>query len=211
MFNQFELFMMQAEQKPTHRDRQKEETRKLILASAYTLFQQNGYDGTTMRQLAGHCGVGLGTLFKHFPDKSAILVATFEGDISVVIEQAFETLPRKNIHQQLRHLLLHLYGYYARHQAFSRVLVKESLFLGGPAGDIVHGKTMAFLDRVATLFVAAADRREIAPFDDAMSVTLAFWSFYLLGLVAGLRDSDFDVNSMVELVATLLRDRFPQP
>lgn len=197
--------------KTTHRDRQKEETRRLILASAYALFQQNGYDGTTMRELASHCGVALGTLFKHFPDKSAILVATFEDDIGVVIAQAFKTLPKKNLHLQLRHLLQSLYGYYARHQAFSRVLVKESLFLGGAAGEIVHGKTMTFLEQVGALFTAAARRGEIAPVEHAMKATLAFWSFYLLGLVAGLRDEVFDVDRSVELAAALLHDHFPKP
>lgn len=194
----------------THRERQKEETRNLILASAYTLFQQNGYDGTTMRQLASHCGVGLGTLFKHFPDKSAILVATFEGDIDGVIQRAFRTLPRKKLHLQLQHILTCIYGYYAGNQAFSRVLVKESLFLGGPAGEIVHGKTMAFLQQIAELFAAATQRKEIAPVGDPLQATLSFWSFYLLGLIAGLRDEAFDVDRTVALVMSMTNERFPK-
>lgn len=193
----------------THRERQKEETRNLILASAYTLFQQNGYDGTTMRQLAAHCGVGLGTLFKHFPDKSAILVATFERDIDGVIRQAFQTLPKKKLHLQLQHILSSIYGYYASHQTFSRVLVKESLFLGGPAGEIVHGKTMAFLQQIGALFAAASQRKEIATIGDPMRATLSFWSFYLLGLVVGLRDEAFDVDRTVALVMSMTSDRFP--
>lgn len=194
----------------THRERQKEETRNLILASAYTLFQQNGYDGTTMRQLAGHCGVGLGTLFKHFPDKSAILVATFERDIDGVIARAFQTLPKKQLHRQLQHILTAIYSYYAGHQVFSRVLVKESLFLGGPAGEIVHGKTMAFLQQISELFAAAAQRKEIAPIADPLQATLSFWSFYLLGLIVGLRDEAFDVDRTVALVMSMTSDRFPK-
>lgn len=194
----------------THRERQKEETRNLILASAYTLFQQNGYDGTTMRQLASHCGVGLGTLFKHFPDKSAILVATFERDIDGVIQRAFQTLPKKQLHRQLQDILTAIYGYYAGHQAFSRVLVKESLFLGGPAGEIVHGKTMAFLQQIAELFASASQRKEIASLGDPLQATLSFWSFYLLGLIVGLRDEAFDVDRTVALVMSMTSDRFPK-
>lgn len=193
----------------THRERQKEETRSLILASAYTLFEQNGYDGTTMRQLASHCGVGLGTLFKHFPDKSAILVATFERDIDEVIQRAFQTLPKKLLHKQLRHILTAIYGYYATHQVFSRVLVKESLFLGGPAGEIVHAKTMAFLQRIAELFASAVQRKEIAPVGDPLQATLSFWSFYLLGLIVGLREEVFDLDQTVALVMSMTSDRFP--
>lgn len=192
----------------THRERQKEETRNLILASAYILFQQNGYDGTTMRQLASHCGVGLGTLFKHFPDKSVILVATFERDIAGVIDRAFQTLPKKQLHKQLQHILTSIYDYYASHQAFSRVLVKESLFLGGPAGEIVHGKTMAFLQQISALFASAEQRKEISAVGDPLQATLSFWSFYLLGLIVGLREEVFDVDQTVALVMSMTNDRF---
>lgn len=194
----------------THRERQKEETRNLILASAYTLFEESGYDGTTMRQLASHCGVGLGTLFKHFPDKSAILVATFERDIDEVIQRAFQTLPKKQLHKQLQHILKAIYGYYASHQVFSRVLVKESLFLGGPAGEIVHAKTMAFLQQIAQLFAAAVQRKEIAAVGDPLQASLSFWSFYLLGLIVGLREEAFDLDQTVALVMAMTSDRFPQ-
>lgn len=194
----------------THRERQKQETRRLILTSAYALFQQNGYDGTTMRQLATHCGVGLGTLFKHFPDKSAILVATFEDDIEGVIQQAFRTLPKKQLHLQLQHILTSLYGYYAAHHAFSRVLVKESLFLGGAAGEIVHGKSMTFLQQISELFFTAAQRKEIMPIADPLQATLSFWAFYLLGLIVGLREETFDVERTIALVMAMTHDRFPK-
>jgi len=195
--------------KPNRRDLQKEETRRLILQSAYALFQQHGYEATTMRQLAAHCGVGLGTLFKHFPDKPAILVATFEDDIGTALTSAFNSLPKKNLHKQLRHVLSGIYSYYAKNQAFSQVLVKESLFLTGAAGQIIHAQTMAFLEQISALFAAAAHRDEIAPITDPMEVTLSFWSFYLLGLTVGLRETSFDVASQVDLVSTLLQAHYP--
>ena len=75
-----------------HRQMQKEATRNLLLQSAHSLFAEKGYKKTTMRAWAEDAGVGLGTIFKHFPDKPSILSAAFEEDINAVIQEAFRTI-----------------------------------------------------------------------------------------------------------------------
>ncbi len=57
-----------------------------------------------MRALAERAGVGLGTIFKHFPDKPSLLVAAFQDDLGRVVQEAFRTLPKKGIKSQLLHL-----------------------------------------------------------------------------------------------------------
>jgi AcrR family transcriptional regulator len=50
------------------------QTRDRILQAAQRLFAAQGFDGTTTRDLATAAGVAEGTLFRHFPNKKAILV-----------------------------------------------------------------------------------------------------------------------------------------
>jgi AcrR family transcriptional regulator len=50
------------------------QTRGRILQAARRLFASQGFDGTTTRDLAQAAGVAEGTLFRHFPNKKAILV-----------------------------------------------------------------------------------------------------------------------------------------
>ncbi|WP_017652201.1 TetR/AcrR family transcriptional regulator [Fortiea contorta] len=50
------------------------QTRTRILNAAQRLFASQGFDGTTTRDLAQAAGVAEGTLFRHFPNKKAILV-----------------------------------------------------------------------------------------------------------------------------------------
>jgi AcrR family transcriptional regulator len=50
------------------------QTRTRILQAAQKLFASQGFDGTTTRDLAQAAGVAEGTLFRHFPNKKAILV-----------------------------------------------------------------------------------------------------------------------------------------
>ncbi|MDZ8032307.1 MULTISPECIES: TetR/AcrR family transcriptional regulator [unclassified Nostoc] len=50
------------------------QTRTRILQAAQRLFASQGFDGTTTRDLAQTAGIAEGTLFRHFPNKKAILV-----------------------------------------------------------------------------------------------------------------------------------------
>ncbi|MBN3893284.1 MULTISPECIES: TetR/AcrR family transcriptional regulator [unclassified Nostoc] len=50
------------------------QTRTRILEAAQRLFASKGFDGTTTRDLAQAAGIAEGTLFRHFPNKKAILV-----------------------------------------------------------------------------------------------------------------------------------------
>ncbi|MEH2058952.1 MAG: TetR/AcrR family transcriptional regulator [Nostoc sp.] len=50
------------------------QTRTRILEAAQRLFASKGFDGTTTRELAEAAAVAEGTLFRHFPNKKAILV-----------------------------------------------------------------------------------------------------------------------------------------
>jgi AcrR family transcriptional regulator len=49
-----------------------ERTHRAIVEAAYTLFLQQGYAATSMRQIAEHAGLALGGIYNHFASKEAI-------------------------------------------------------------------------------------------------------------------------------------------
>jgi AcrR family transcriptional regulator len=54
-----------------------EQTRATILQAAHDLFVEQGYHGTSMRQIASQAGTALGGLYNHFPSKEAVFEAVF--------------------------------------------------------------------------------------------------------------------------------------
>lgn len=58
----------------SRQDRKKGETRKKIIDTAMALFEKNGFDVTTMEQIAEEADIARRTLYNHFPFKEAILV-----------------------------------------------------------------------------------------------------------------------------------------
>lgn len=55
-----------------------EETRSRILSTALELFRRNGFDQTTMRQIAAECGIALGAAYYYFPSKDALVMSFYE-------------------------------------------------------------------------------------------------------------------------------------
>ncbi len=97
-----------------HSDRKTEvSTRDKILKAAQKLFARSGYDGTTTKELAEKSGIAEGTLFRHFPNKKAILIE--------VATQGWVDL--------LTDLLTEL-SEMASYEAISQVMYKRMLRLG---------------------------------------------------------------------------------
>ncbi len=53
------------------------ETRSTIIQTAHDLFIQQGYHGTSMRQIASQAGLALGGLYNHFESKESVFEAVF--------------------------------------------------------------------------------------------------------------------------------------
>ncbi|MFF7308679.1 TetR family transcriptional regulator [Streptomyces sp. NPDC008137] len=59
---------------PGLRERKKIKTRRAIRGAAYTLIEEQGYDATTIEQIADRAEVSASTVFRYFPTKEDIVV-----------------------------------------------------------------------------------------------------------------------------------------
>lgn len=77
-------------------ERKKEETRKRIISTAVDLFNKQGFEQTTVEQIAEAADVAKGTIFNHFPVKEAIVLAYVQKRLKEVrpeIVKRVETMP----------------------------------------------------------------------------------------------------------------------
>jgi len=57
------------------REKRKAATRRSLIRSAQTLFAAQGYDATTLEEIAGHAGLHVQTLYRHFSSKQELATA----------------------------------------------------------------------------------------------------------------------------------------
>jgi AcrR family transcriptional regulator len=95
------MYAMTEAERPLRADARR--NRERIMTSARELFARRGREAQ-MEEIAAHCGLGMGTLYRHFPSKQALLTAMvrerYQGmaDLARAAEQitdpgeAFETI-----------------------------------------------------------------------------------------------------------------------
>jgi len=80
-----------------------EQTREQILQAALQLFNDRGYHGTSMRQIAERAGVALGSIYNHFPNKEQIfLVVLMRFHPAVEILPALESAQGETVEELVR-------------------------------------------------------------------------------------------------------------
>lgn len=67
---------------PARRQRKREKTAQHLAATAFALFEAEGFEAVTMEQIASAADVAKGTLYNHFPVKEALLAYQFRQEIA---------------------------------------------------------------------------------------------------------------------------------
>lgn len=162
----------------------KARTRAAILEAARDRFVQQGFAGTTIRDVARAAGVSVGTVHAHFADKQGLLRACFDHQIEHAVELGLHTLPSDApLADQLTHLARVLFAAYARHPALSREMFVASLF--PVAGPDPHFDS--FIAELAELFRAALRKGELQRLPEGgLRGARGWFSAYLITLVGGL-------------------------
>ena len=78
--------------RPLRRDA--ERNRQRILAAAGELFAERGL-AVTLDDIARHAGVGVGTVYRRYPDKELLIDALFEERLTALCEAAEAALERR--------------------------------------------------------------------------------------------------------------------
>src|SRR4249919_577706 len=75
------------------RQSQKEATRQRVANAARELFDTHGYQGTTIREIARHAGVAVGSVFTTFASKGEILSEVMQSRLAPLDTELERMMP----------------------------------------------------------------------------------------------------------------------
>jgi AcrR family transcriptional regulator len=140
-----------------------------LLAAANQVFTEHGADAS-LGQIAKRAGVGIGTLYRHFPTRDSLLVATLQGSLLGLVDYARALLDAKSPSEALKTWL----KAYIKHATTYRGLAVCLPPLTNSASicELVKNAGTALLERAQ----AAGEARADIDFDDVavMSSGVAF-------------------------------------
>jgi AcrR family transcriptional regulator len=87
---------------PGLRERKKQRTREAIVEAAFELFDERGFDGTTIADIAEAADIAPRTFFSYFPSKDDVVFHDFEKNYAMVASWLRDREPGTNAIDALR-------------------------------------------------------------------------------------------------------------
>lgn len=181
---------------------QQQQTRRELIRAAVELISQQGYDATTMKQIARAAGVGDATVYKYFPTKERILLEFFELNIADVLAGLADTPAFDQFTLQERLQLLVdgiLEGLLADREfvAIARTIFARSPFVL-TRGDLPS--QAALRQQVVAFISQAEDSGEIPPCDFKNLIGSLFSDYLLAVMSYWLQDESDEFSDTTQLV-----------
>ena len=128
-------------------------TREQILAEALHCFAEQGFDGTSLNDIAAGVGIRKPSLLHHFPSKEAIYREVFETSLSDWILRIDEVADEgKEPWAQMEYVVDTAFDWFAENPDFVRIMRREALDGQGHLGFDLGAVLKPLFDRAATFF-----------------------------------------------------------
>lgn len=167
--------------------------REMLLKASRRLFTTEGYDETTMGDIAEKAGVSKATVYNYFPNKESLLIGT----VNEVLDQEADFLsdtedPDMGFEQKLRRMLAFIITCTRKYPALSRRIV----YLNSCAESTLFGKANRMFSILTTLVEDAKASGELSP---KLDTELAVDTFISLLYLILFQWTDIDTISFEDL------------
>lgn len=106
------------------------EKRLEILDAAIKLFSEQGFEKTTVDEIAGQAGVGKGTIYLYFNTKEQIFLAIIEDGLKALNRMVSEILSGPGDYfQHIERVIRANFQFVEKNRDFSKIIIKEQLNL----------------------------------------------------------------------------------
>ena len=191
--------MPTTEARPLRADAQRNRDR--LLEVAVRAFSHDGPD-VTLESIASEAGVGIGTLYRHFPTREALIEAAYRSELARLcagVPDLLETLPAD---VALRTWMDRFIDYLATKRGMADALRMVIASGGNPYAQ----SRESLLEAISSLVEAGADqgqlRRDVEPTDVMMAISG-------VSLVAGTPEQRDQAGRLLDLLVDGLRYRPP--
>lgn len=182
-------------------------TRQRIIDTALQLFACNGYEKTTMRDIAASAGCSLGLTYRYFASKEDLVLELYRW-LAQQLEEQVNLLPAVSIADRFNILMHELLVVMAPHRLTLTALSGAALNPLSRAG--VFGAEGAEVRRRArasycALIIGARDAPRVAQIDDVATILYGLQLALVLFWLQDLSDDAHKTKELLQFVHELLR------
>lgn len=163
------------------REVKKQNNKRAILDSAISLFSENGYDNTSIEQIARKAGVGKGTVYSYFSTKKSIIKGFCEYELEKIHHQLIEqSNPEATVLDQMLIIYMTEFRHVTQNREFGRIYMREALF---PSDNDLQAANELDEKYFAVLFPIlqrGQERGELRKNLELIHITAHFYSLFII-------------------------------
>ncbi len=147
--------------------------RERLLAAAAEAFATDGI-GTSLEEIARRAGVGIGTLYRHFPSRDALVAAVYRREVELLCDPVPELLDEMPPDEALRAWMGRFVGYTATKQGLGEAL-QAAMASDSELFADSYGRLAGAIEALVSAAVAAGAVRADARGEDVLRALGAIW------------------------------------
>ncbi len=153
--------------------------------AAMRLFSKNGFERTSIEQLAHAAGIGKGTIYSYFQTKSEIFYAFCKDELDCSHHEFLTNAdPDASLIDQLMVLYMGEFNLISRNKDFGRLLMQHLVFPMETERGKAREMDDQWLELVFTLYRRAQHRRELRKDIDLFYISSHFYGLYIMAMSA---------------------------
>lgn len=118
-----------------------------LVAQAAEAFAERGADDVSLEEIARRAGVGIGTLYRHFPSRQSLLEAVFRDQVEALARRADDLLPAADPGSAFIEWLSAMIAFGATKRSMLAGLLASDVPAYTECMSLVHESTSALLRR----------------------------------------------------------------
>ncbi|MFT5697581.1 MAG: AcrR family transcriptional regulator [Desulforhopalus sp.] len=161
------------------REAKKKKNKRAILNSAISLFNENGYDHTSIEQIARKAGVGKGTVYSYFNNKKSIIKGFCEYELEKIHYQLIAQSNREaSVLEQMLIIYMTEFEHVTQNREFGRLYMRESLFPDD--ADVTTDLDKKYFDMLFPILEKGQERGELRKDLELLHITAQFYSLFII-------------------------------
>ncbi len=161
--------------------RKGEATQARILDAAYALFMEQGYHGTSMRQIVAHAGITTGGLYNHFASKEEIWEAVFlDRHPYRTIAPMLLAAQGEDAGEYIRNAAQRLIGELSQHKDLLHIMFIELVEFNGAHIPALYARIVPEVAPLLDVVHARSSELRSVPFPVLMRSFLGFFFSYYI-------------------------------
>jgi AcrR family transcriptional regulator len=147
--------------------------RREIFQAALHLFLENGFNETSMREIAEAAGMGKSTLYDYFPSKDEILLSVVEDELQTLTDQASKIASQSiNAQEKFHQIINAFFNYLTANEDFYTKLSLEVQRLAQVSLVRIQKKRHAYQDVICAVIDECIQEKYFRPTDSLLAARI---------------------------------------